>query len=87
MDNHFLKIWKDPPPTKLDPMVEYMCLSTQAIAAHLKQVKRFAFTLSRKIPNQPIIFNGDGVKRSEDAMIGEICVLALIVQLILGHIF
>eukprot|EP01091_Cochliopodium_minus_P020808 TRINITY_DN920_c0_g2_i1.p1 TRINITY_DN920_c0_g2~~TRINITY_DN920_c0_g2_i1.p1 ORF type:complete len:505 (+),score=132.03 TRINITY_DN920_c0_g2_i1:1-1515(+) len=48
----------DPPPTSLYIAVEVLCLSARIVTAHLMQ-----------IPNQPLIFNNDGVKRSEDGLI------------------
>jgi len=47
----------DPAPTSVYPPVEILCLSG-SIAGHLQT-----------IPNEPIIFENDGVKRTEDAMI------------------
>ena len=48
----------DKPPTSLYTPIELLCLSSRTVAAHLCQ-----------IPNQPLIFDNDGVKRSEDGLI------------------
>jgi PhoPQ-activated pathogenicity-related protein len=47
----------DPPPTSVYPPVELLCLSG-SIGVHLQT-----------IPNEPIIFENDGIRRTEDALI------------------
>ena len=67
---------KNPPPTSMDPIIEVtkfylkfislksifpkkiICLSSQTVTSHLLDV-----------PNQPLVFNQDGVGRSEDGLI------------------
>jgi len=48
----------DRPPTSVDLVAEVICLNSGTVSSALTQ-----------IPNEPIIFKGDGVRRSEDAMI------------------
>jgi PhoPQ-activated pathogenicity-related protein len=46
------------PPEKLDPLTAQLAKGSRSIVAELKMV-----------PNQPLVFNGDGRRRSEDSMI------------------
>jgi len=45
-------------PTDVDLLTEFLCMTTQAISCALTQ-----------IPNEPVVFKHDGVRRSEDAFI------------------
>jgi PhoPQ-activated pathogenicity-related protein len=47
-----------PDPNNLDPMFSYLAETSGCISVHLLQ-----------IPNEPIIFENDGVRRTEDALI------------------
>jgi len=48
----------DAPPTMVDLVTEVLCLDSQTVSSALTQ-----------IPNEPVVFKGDGKRRSEDAMI------------------
>ena len=48
-----------PPPSKPDELIVKIALATRSVVAELKMV-----------PNQPLVFHGDGQKRKEDDLIG-----------------
>jgi len=48
----------DPAPTSVDLVAEVVCVSSRTISAALLQ-----------IPDEPLVFNHDGVRRTEDALI------------------
>jgi len=48
----------DSAPTDVDALTEAVCIASRTVSAHLTQ-----------IPDEPIIFQNDGISRSEDALI------------------
>jgi PhoPQ-activated pathogenicity-related protein len=47
----------DKPPPQVNPILTQLALTTSSVVSEI-----------RMVPNQPLVFSGDGKKRSEDAI-------------------